>query len=99
MTLEPNDDHSHYTVSAEEWNASDEEFAVDLYAYGKESIHLEDYECLAATGTIYVLEVSPEATRWLLAPPDKAGWFDLYVGDVYIGSSDGLKALYEKLNP
>lgn len=94
-----NEEEKTSVVVSEEWKQSDEEYVFDLYTDGKQDVHLEDYECTAAVGTLYVLEVAPEASRWLLDPSENVGWIQLYVGDKQYGDSDTLKSLYERLNP
>ena len=87
-----------YNKFAEDiWQESDEEFTADVYTPCRENVHLEDYECLATTGYIYVLEVSPEMTQWLWQHPSRS--IDIMVGDRHYRTSDFLWALYEDLNP
>ena len=83
--------------AGDKWKESNEVWSQDFYGTAKFDVHLEDYECLATTGTIVVLEVDPEASRWLLANPNKS-WVDIYIGDQDYCDSDGLWHVYEKLN-
>lgn len=100
MHGEWDEEKKHHRFVADEWTEVNEEYTFDLYhSAPKGNIHLEKYECTAATGYLYLLEIDPAASRWIVERGDNVPFVDLYVGDTYYADSDQLAHLYEKLNP
>ena len=99
MDGEWNEEKSCYSFVADEWKESDKAHSVDLYSDGLRDVHLEKYECTAVTGTLYVLEVAPEASRWILATKGEVPYVKICIGDEEIADTASLKYLYNKLNP
>lgn len=95
MIAEYDDETDHTAFVGEEWTEYAEEYSFDMYNYGKRDVHLGDYECIAAVGVMYVLEVPAEFTALWCDP--YLATADIYVGDLYVGYVGGLHYLYEKL--
>ena len=94
-----NSDKTRYSFVRDEWKDVGKEYVFDLYNDGLHEVNLGKYQCTAVTGTLYVLEVPKEVSKWLLESNGAYPWAKIYVGDRYITETDGLRFLYDKLNP
>ena len=93
-----NEDKTYKRITNEEWVETNETVTLDITRNSTNNLSLEDYKCIAATGIIYVLEAPQEAWDCLILPPNM-GFCWVYAGDTYMGSTDNLGQVYEKLNP
>ena len=86
-----------YSFVADVWTESSEPFSFDLYKDPLRDVHLEAYECTAAVGSLYLLEVEPEITQWMSSP--NVTHITILVGEQWYGESGYLDVLYDRLYP
>ena len=99
MEGEWDENNVHYQFTEDVWTESDEVYTADLYIDGRRDVNLEKYECLAVTGTLYVLEVAPELSEYLLSSYNQLSSAYVYVDGKSVTHTQDMKDLYDRLNP